>query len=234
MRALATLLTFAVFITALALFCQSGLSKDTDSAGSEGDLPPIRTDVKYMEDTEDKNDDPNKAWEEWGETAESRRNPFPRRQRKIEMGMDINTIMGMAMKQPKVVLAVLGEQHGSSERVGQLVTAKFRNQLAAAGIGCKLWFVLQGRQVIANCETIRDGHMAKDYMIRQPEVVRTVLDNVPFTPRPSSLDDDDEDDEDDDDNSGAQRVLRTKPVGNETQESDRVNNNIPSARRDEL
>lgn len=173
-------------------------------------LPPIRTEVKYLEDTEQRNDDPNKAWEEWGETEQSRKNPFPRRQRKIEVGMDIHTIMGMAMKQPKVVSAVLSEQFGSNEKIAQMVTHKFRNQLAAAGIGCRLWFVPNGRQVVANCETIRDGHMAKDYMVSQPEIIRTVLDNVPFTPRPTPDDDDDDDDDDDneenDDEKGAGKV----------------------------
>ncbi|CAN8061331.1 unnamed protein product [Agarophyton chilense] len=171
---------------------------DTHASTPDDVLPPIRTEVTFRDDNEQKNDDPSKAWEEWGETEETRKNPFPRRQRKIEMGMDINTIMGMAMKQPKVLTAVLTPQYGSEEKTGQIVTQKFRNQLAAAGIGCRLWFVPQGRQVIANCETIRDGHMAKDYMISQPEIMRTVIDNVPFTPKPTPSDDDDDDDDDDD------------------------------------
>lgn len=163
------------------------------------DLPPIRTEVRYTKDKEVKEDDPNQAWEEWGETDQSRKNPFPRRQREIKVGMDINAIMGMAMRQPKVVTAVLTPEFGSSEQIGQMVTQKFRNQMAAAGIGCRLWFVSQGRQVVANCETIRDGHMAKDYMILQREIMRTVIDNVPFTPKPTPDDDDDDEDDGDDD-----------------------------------
>lgn len=164
---------------------------------NDSDMPPINTEVKYTEEKEVKQDDPNKAWEEWGETDETKKNPFPRRQREIKAGMDVHSIMGMAMRQPKVVTAVLTPEFGSSERIGGLVTQKFRNQLAAAGIGCRLWFVPVGRQVIANCETIRDGHMAKEYMVMQREIMRTVIDNVAFTPKPTSDDDDDDDDEDD-------------------------------------
>lgn len=182
-----------LWVATTLLFLTATASTPDDS------LPPIRTEVKYLEDTEQRNDDPNKAWDEWGETEQSRKNPFPRRQRKIEVGMDIHTIMGMAMKQPKVVSAVLSEQFGSNEQIAQMVTQKFRNQLFAAGIGCRLWFVPNGRQVVANCETIRDGHMAKDYMVSQPEIIRTVLDNVPFTPRPTPNDDDDDGDDDEQD-----------------------------------
>lgn len=157
------------------------------------DLPPIRTEIKY-EEGERKVDDPENAWDEWGESDDSRHNSFPKRQRDIKEGMNINSVLGMAMKQPKIVTAVLTPESGRNEETGQRVTQKFRDQLAAAGIGCRLWFVLQkGRQVVANCETIRDGHMAKDYMIRQPEIMRTVLDNVPFTPVPDDDDDDDDD-----------------------------------------
>lgn len=167
-------------------------------AACEDQLPPIKTEVKYLDDTEEKADDPNKAWEEWDETPETRKNPFPKRQRPIKMGMHVNTIIGMAMKQPKVVTAVLAHQFAPSETAGQLLTTRYRDQMAAAGISCRLWFVLQGRQVVANCESIRDGHLAKDYFVMQPHIIRTVLDNVPFTPRPSPNDDDDDDDDDDD------------------------------------
>lgn len=231
MRVLSTSMTRSILVIVLTLFMQPTFSEDAVLGGSTSDLPPIRTEVKYVQDQEEKNDDPNKAWEEWGESEKSRRNPFPKRQRNIEVGMDINTIMGMAMRQPKVVLAVLSEEYGSTESVGQAVTAKFKNQLAAAGIGCKLWFVLQGRQVVANCETIRDGHMAKDYMIRRPEIIRTVLDNVPFTPRPSSFDDDDDEEDDRDDE---QRISNAESVGGDIRGGSKENESNPSGDREEL
>lgn len=187
------LVTVLLVFSCLINFCQVCYADASDS-----DLPPIRTEVKYEERKEKRSDDPENAWAEWDETPETRKNPFPKRQRKIEVGMDVNSIMGMAMRQEKVVSAVLTEEFGSSEKVGQLVTQKFKNQMGAAGIACRLWFVAKGRQVIARCDTIRDGHMCKDYMIRQREIMRTVIDNVPFTPRPEGLDDDDEDDEEDD------------------------------------
>lgn len=190
--------------------------------GDDDTLPPIRTEVRYQEG-EERSDDPEKAWDEWGETDEGRKNPFPRRQRPIEVGMDVNTIMGMAMKQPKVVSAVLTPQFGSSDTIGQRVTQRFRDQLAAAGIGCRLWFILNGRQVIANCETIRDGHMAKDYFIRQPEIMRTVIDNIPFTPMPLQDDDDDDDDDDSDDdnvnNSGSRNYVGDSVAAGEPKSS---------------
>lgn len=194
---------------AITILLQNSIHAADSSAA--GDLPPVRTEVKYLEDKEKRNDDPKEAWEEWGETTESKRNQFPRRQREIKPGMDIHTIMGMAMRQPKVVTAVLTEEIGSSQSVGQMVTTKFRNQMNAAGIGCKLWFVPQGRQVIANCETIRDGHMAKEYMVMQPEIMRTVIDNIPFTPKPRP--DDDDDDDDDEDDGDDRTVSNTESLG---------------------
>ena len=187
-----------VHVVFLLIFCSLAALSFSEAGDVDSDLPPIRTEVKYVDNKEKHSDDPESAWEEWDETPETKKNPFPKRQRKIEVGMDINSIMGMAMRQEKVVTAVLTKEYGSDQKVGSYVTQKFRNQMAAAGIACRLWFVLQGRQVIARCETIRDGHMCKDYMIRQHEIMRTVIDNVPFTPRPAHLDDDEEDEDEDD------------------------------------
>ena len=191
------------------------------TSASDDQLPPIRTEVKYQEDTEKKNDDPNKAWEEWGETPETRKNPFPKRQRKIEEGMNIHTIMGMAMRQPKVVTAVLSKQF-NNENIGQMVVSKFRNQMANAGIGCKLWFVLQGRQVIANCETIADGHLAKEYLVKQSEIIRTVIDNVAFSPKPQVDDDDDDDDDDDEEEQKTSTGKKTADEMNNTEENELI------------
>lgn len=228
-----TIRTIFVFSLTFLLLLTPTLSDS--GASSQGDLPPIRTEVKFQESATIKSDDPEEAWEEWGETRETRKNPFPRRQRKIEPGMDINTVMGMAMRQPKVVLAVLSEQFGANKRIGDLTTIKFKNQLAAAGVGCQLWFVLQGRQVVAKCDTIRDGHMAKDYMIRQPEIIRTVLDNVPFTPRPSALDDDeDDDDDDDDDYQTGDAVKDHDQIKGETESEGKQDGQSDSESREEL
>lgn len=208
--------TSHLLLIAIVFALFASLSHAQKSSADE--LPPIRTEVRYEQSKESKNDDPEEAWEEWDETETTRKNPFPKRQRPIGVGMDVNAILGMAMKQPKVVTAVLSATHATSDTIGNLITQKYRNQMAAAGIGCRLWYVPKGRQVIANCESIRDGHAAKDYMIRQHEIIRTVLDNVPFTPVPVK-DDDDDDDDDESSKAVLEPVQSTHPASSSSHPS---------------
>lgn len=159
-------------------------------------------------------DDPNEAWDEWGETEQSRKNPMPRRQREIEVGMDINSIIGMAMRQKKVFFAYLKQAASPAAEVGQQIISRYYNLMAAGGVACRLWYVhQQQRQVVLNCETLRDGHMGKDFLLTQPEIEKVVLDNLAFTPKPSEDDDDDADNADGGQSSTGDKSAASAGVG---------------------
>jgi len=146
------------------------------------------------------NDDPEEAWGEWGETAQSRRNPMPRRQRGIEPGMGIESVLGSVMRQEKVLYAYLKPAVATSEKIGRALTTRFFTMLNGGGVACQTWYVhsvgSSQRQIVLKCETVRDGHMAKNFLVTQAEIERVNLDNLDFTPKPEPDDDDDDDDDD--------------------------------------
>ncbi len=114
------------------------------------------------------NDDPDEAWAEWGETHISKKNPMPKRQRGIQEGMDINTIMGQADAPGEGIFCYLRPEAAPSEAIGRPDQfALFSTLMTAGGVACKLWYVHSvgkaQRQIVIKCETIRDGHMGKDF-----------------------------------------------------------------------
>lgn len=138
-------------------------------------------------------DDPTDVWEEWDESEHSRK--VPRRQRQIEPGMNIRTVMGMVMKQQKTFWSFVAPAFISSGMEGQKLISRFRSKLLAGGVHCKMWFAPNSPQLMITTESVLDAHNAKDFLLRQPEIERVVLDNVPFTPGPNLIHEDDDSDE---------------------------------------
>lgn len=146
------------------------------------------------------NDDPEEAWEEWGETTQTRRNPMPKKQRGIEPGMDISSILGSVMRQEKVLYAYLKPEYAVNEKIGKAITTRFFTMLNGGGVACQTWYVhsvgQSQRQIVLKCETVRDGHMSKNFLVKQQEIERVSLDNLDFTPKPEPDDEDEEEEED--------------------------------------
>lgn len=171
-------------------------SGDEEGAYQEPELGPnIRRAKKAVV-----NDDPEEAWDEWGETTQTRRNPMPRRQRGIEPGMDIESVLGSVMRQEKVLYAYLKAEYATNEKIGKGLTTRFFTMLNGGGVACQTWYVHSvgqaQRQIVLKCETVRDGHMAKNFLVKQTEIERVNLDNLDFTPAPEPDDDDDHDEDD--------------------------------------
>lgn len=166
---------------------------DAEAAAPQIDLGP---NVRKAERPK-VNDDPEEAWIEWGETVRSRKNPMPRKQRGIEPGMDIETILGSVMRQEKVLYGYLREDIAKTEKIGKGITSMYFNRLASGSVACQTWYVHHvgavKRQIVLKCETVRDGHMAKNFMLKQPEIAKVNLDNLDFTPTPDADEDDDDD-----------------------------------------
>lgn len=138
-------------------------------------------------------DDPNAAWEEWGETEHSRR--IPRRQREIKPGMDIRSVMGMVMKQQKTFSSFVVPASIPSQLDRDKLISRFRSKLVAGGVQCRMWFLPDSRQLVITTESVLDAHNAKDFLLKQPDIERVVLDNVQFTPPANDMDDDLDSDE---------------------------------------
>lgn len=190
-------------------------SAQAAAAAAAGDLGPGIRNVPGPK----VNDNPEDAWAEWGETEMTRKNPMPRRQRGIEEGMSVHTIIGQAMRQEKVLFAYLLEEAAPTAAMGKMHNSRFYNLMTAGGVACKTWYVHENgklkRQIVLKCETIRDAHMGKDFMLKMPEVEKVNLDNLDFKP---SKGDDDDDDDDEDEVSG---VAKTG-AGNEEKEQEKV------------
>lgn len=143
------------------------------------------------------NDDPEDAWAEWGETPQTRRNPMPKRQHELKPGMDVMKVIGSAMRQEKVLYAYLKPEIATTQKIGQQISSRYYNMMTGGGLACRTWYVHEvgnvQRQIVLKCETLRDGHESKVFLLKQPEVDRVNLDNLDFRPNPK--DDDDSDDE---------------------------------------
>ncbi len=146
------------------------------------------------------NDDPEDAWAEWGETTQTRRNPMPKRQHELKPGMDIMKVIGSAMRQEKVLYAYLKPEIATTQKIGQEINSRYFNMMTGGGLACRTWYVHEAgnvkRQIVLKCETLRDGHESKGFLLKQPEVDRVNLDNLDFRPNPKDDDDSDADSED--------------------------------------
>lgn len=148
----------------------------------------------------EKSDD---VWAEWGETVETKNIPRRAVERKRSDASGIYAHLGSVIRQKKHVLADLlrgwpGAKTGVSDRekASEQLVARYGNMMTAGGLGVKV-YMSQVNQLLVETETVLDAYLARDFLLRQREVEKVVIDNVPFTPapRPADYDEDEDDDE---------------------------------------
>lgn len=137
-------------------------------------------------------DDPTQAWNEWDETPELKKRQPARRVRGVQPGMDIHAIMSQMDKKEKIYFAHVGDM---TPKQGQALVDRYAQMLAAGGVLAQLFYVPDSKQIVVKCQSVRDAFVSKDFFVRQPEILKVILDGMPHTPLPKPKDDDDDDDE---------------------------------------
>lgn len=146
------------------------------------------------ERTEVDKDDPSYAWEEWDE--DERLRLFPKRARDVEIGTNLYAALGSVMRQRKHVVGELTPTwaEAASKPEAQAMVTRFEQMMTAGGIGATV-FMPDKAKVVTRTETVLDAYLARDFMLKQAEVKRVLIDGIPFTPKPVPTDEDgDEDD----------------------------------------
>lgn len=139
-------------------------------------------------------DDPSYAWEEWDE--DERLRLFPKRGRDVGIGSSLYAALGSVMRQRKHVVAELTPSWSTaaSKPQAQAMVTRFEQKMTAGGIGATV-FMPDKSKVVTRTETVLDAYLARDFMLKQVEVKRVLIDGIPFTPKPVPTDEDgDEDD----------------------------------------
>lgn len=139
-------------------------------------------------------DDPSFAWEEWDEDERLRQ--FPKRARDVGVGSSLYAALGSVMRQRKHVVGELTQAWSTtaSRPDAQALVTRFEHMMTAGGIGATV-FMPDKSKVVTRTETVLDAYLARDFLLKQGEVKRVLIDGIPFTPKPRPTDEDgDEDD----------------------------------------
>jgi hypothetical protein len=140
-------------------------------------------------------DDPKEAWEEWGEDMKARM--FPKRAREVGVGANLYAALGSVMRQRKHVVGELEAKwsRGNGLPAAQALVARFEHMLTAGGIGAKV-FMPDEKKLVVRTETVLDAYLSRDFLLKQAEIHRVLIDGIPFTPKPVPKDEDGDEDDD--------------------------------------
>lgn len=139
-------------------------------------------------------DDPSKAWDEWDEDEKMRL--FPKRVRDADVGTNLYAALGSVMRQRKHVVGELKSGWASNAVLSeaQAMVTRFEQMLKAGGIGATVFMPDKARLVVRT-ETVLDAYLARDFLLKQAEIHRVLIDAMPFTRKPIPTDEDGEEDD---------------------------------------
>mmetsp|Transcript_44852 Transcript_44852/g.174077 ORF Transcript_44852/g.174077 Transcript_44852/m.174077 type:complete len:168 (-) Transcript_44852:2199-2702(-) len=143
-------------------------------------------------------DDPDDAWEEWGETKSQKEKDRqrPRFQPQVDMRpgkkVNIDSLMGSV---PKKLQLFFVKGNFASVPACNARVAQWREQLRIGAVEANISCVQAGEEItiVGRAESQRDAHNAKDFLLRFDEVTSVKIDTQEFT-EPLVRGDEDEDD----------------------------------------